>query len=71
MEYVYNFYCSSTAALTEDIRGRFPSFLGIVTSDSKGPSRTIIRIHSGIWDSDRALLDQIVMSHQTKLNNQT
>ena len=60
MEYTYNFYCSSTVRLSEAIKARFPTFVGTVTSDSKTPGTTIIRIDYGIWDSDKPILDEIV-----------
>lgn len=60
MEYTYNFYCSSTVRLSEAIKGRFPTFVGTVTSDSKKSGITIIRVNYGIWDSDKPILDEIV-----------
>jgi hypothetical protein len=55
--------------LSEAIRDRFPAFLGIVTSNSKKLGATIIRINYGIWESEKLILDEIVASHQTKVNS--
>ena len=68
MEYIYSFYCSNTMRLSEAIRDKFPAFLGVVTSNSKRLGTTIIRINYGIWDSDKPTLDEIVTSHQTKID---
>jgi hypothetical protein len=69
MEYIYNFYCADTLKLIEAIKGRFPTFLGVVTSNPKKLGATIIRINYGIWDSDKPILDEIVTSHQPKSND--
>jgi hypothetical protein len=68
MEYIYNF-CGNTMRLSEAIRDKFPAFLGVVTSHSKRLGSTIIRINYGIWESDKPTLDEIVASHQTKIDS--
>ena len=69
MEYIYKFYCADTLKLIEAIKGRFPTFLGVVTSNPEKLGTTIIRINYGIWDSDKRMLDEIVISHQPKGNS--
>ena len=59
LTFTYDFSCP-TAALTTAIQQRFPKFSGTVTETSETPNRIIIRIDSGIMETDKPILDEIV-----------